>query len=104
MAKENDVLQLVGDYLTIKRHFFFRANNIPVFDSKRNIYRAMPKYSKHGVPDFILIWNGQFVGLECKQKGKYQSKEQKEFEKECKEVGAEYYVIRSLEDLKEIGL
>jgi len=102
MATENHVLQMVGDYLTAKRYFFFRVNNTPVW--QKDHYRAMPKYSIKGVPDFILIKDGFFVGLECKQKGKYQSSEQKEFQKKCKAEGAEYYVVRTLEDLTEIGL
>ncbi len=64
----------------------------------------MPKYALKGVPDIIVIKDGWFVGLEIKNKGKYQSKEQKEFEKNCKGAGGEYYVIRSVDQLKEIGL
>lgn len=103
MAKsnENNVLQAVGEYLTRKKHYFFRVNNIPVW--QKDHFRAMPKYSKKGVPDFILIKDGWFIGLEVKDKA-YQSKDQKEFEKWCKEAGAEYHVIRKLEDLKEVGL
>ena len=102
MAKENDVLQAVGQYLTLKKYFFWRTNNMPVW--QKDHFRAMPKYSMKGVPDFILIKDGFFVGLECKQKGTYQSKDQKEFEQLCKKEGAEYYVIRSIDDLKEVGL
>lgn len=103
MAKsnENKVLQSVGQYLTLKKHFFFRVNNIPI--KQGDHFRAMPKFSMKGVPDLILIWNGQFIGLEVKDKAP-QSKDQKIFEGKCKEAGAEYYLIRNIEQLKEIGL
>lgn len=105
MAKsnENQVLQAIGDYLTRKKYFFFRVNQIPVYEPTRKVFRAMPKYSKKGVPDLILIKDGWFIGLEVKDKGK-QSKDQKEFETGCKKAGAEYYLVRSIDDLKEIGL
>lgn len=103
MAKsnENNVLQAVGDYLTRRKHFFFRCNNLPVW--QKDHFRAMPKYSKKGVPDLIVIKDGFFIGIEVKDKSP-QSKDQKIFEKECKEAGAEYYVIRNIDQLKEVGL
>ena len=64
----------------------------------------MPKYSMRGVPDIILILKGNFVGLEVKPPGKYQSPEQKEFERNCLAAGGEYHVVRSIEDLQAIGL
>ena len=102
---ESDILRAICDYLEIKHYFFWRANNTPVFDAKRGQFRAFPKYAIKGLPDIQIITDGGFsVFLEVKQKGKYQSKDQKEFEKRCKEVGAEYHVVRSLDDMKEIGL
>lgn len=92
------------DYLALRKHFFWRSNSIGVYDPRTKSFRSMPKYSMKGTPDIILIKDGFFVGLEVKKKGTYQSKEQKEFEKKCKENGAEYYVVREIKDLQEIGL
>ena len=103
--KETDVQKAICDYLSYKKHFFWRTNNIPIYDPKRKTYRAMPKYSIHGVPDIILIGEiGQFIGLEVKTSKGKQSKHQKEFEKNCKEAGGEYYIIKSIDDIQEIGL
>lgn len=53
-----------------------------------------------GQPDLVAILNNKVVFIELKtQKGK-QSKEQKEVEKEIKNRGVDYIVIRSLEDLQ----
>ena len=101
---ENDNLRAVCEYLTLKKHFFFRVNTTPIYDTKRQAFRAMPKYAMKGVPDIILIWNGNFIGLEVKQKGTYQSKDQKIFEQLSKQAGAEYYVVRNSDDLVVIGL
>jgi hypothetical protein len=102
--KETDIQKGVCDYLALRKHFFWRSNNMPVYDSVRKSYRALPKYAKHGIPDIIVIKDGFFIGLEIKKKGGYQSKEQKLFEKELKEAGGEYWVIRDIDQLKEIGL
>lgn len=53
-----------------------------------------------GQPDLVAVFNNKVVFIELKtQKGK-QSKEQKEVEKEIKNRGVDYIVVRSLEDLQ----
>ena len=42
------------------------------------------------------------VWLEVKQKGKYQSKTQKVFEKRVKEQNGWYFIVRSIEDVQEV--
>ncbi|MFA6972882.1 MAG: VRR-NUC domain-containing protein [Gallionella sp.] len=64
----------------------------------------MPKYSKNGIPDIIVIKDGFFVGLEVKAPKGKQSESQKEFEKGSKAAGAEYYLVKSIDDVIEIGL
>ena len=102
---EKDIQLSVCEYLTLKKHFFWRANNIPVFDKKAGFYRPMPKYAMQGVPDIIIIGDGGFViFLEIKSSVGKLSKSQKEFQRRCKEVGAEYYVIKTVDQLIDLGL
>lgn len=101
--KETDVQKAICDYLAHRKHFFWRNNNMPVYNHQTQQYRAMPKYSMKGVPDIIVVKDGWFVGLEVKM-GSKQSDDQKIFEKGVKEAGGEYYVVRSIDDVKEIGL
>jgi hypothetical protein len=101
ISDEIEVQNSICEYLATKKLFFWRNNNIPVFDSKRNSYRKMPKYSKKGVADIIVLVNGFAYFLEVKDKG-YQSKDQKEFEKGVKEAGCQYYVVRSIDDVAKI--
>ena len=102
--KESDIQLAVCDYLSLRKHFFWRNNNVPMYDPTRGAYRAMPKYGMKGVPDVIVIKDGFFIGLEIKTRKGKQSPEQKEFERRAKEAGAEYYVIKGVDELQEIGL
>jgi hypothetical protein len=65
---------------------------------------ALPKYTPRGLPDIIIVKDGWFVALEVKKKGTYQSKEQKEFEQNVKDAGGDYHVVRSIDDVREVGL
>ena len=104
---ESQILNAVGEYLTLRQHFFFRVNNAPTHQDSPTggFWRRPNKYSVAGVPDIIMIDNcGKFIGLEIKAHNGKQSPEQKLFEQNCKELGAEYYIIRSIDDLINIGL
>lgn len=103
---ESTLLASVCDYLAYRKHFFWRQNTAPTVqkDATGWRFRRMPNHSMRGVPDIILVRKGQFVGLEVKPKGKYQSPDQKIFEALVKEAGGAYHVIRSIEDLQAIGL
>lgn len=77
-----------------------------VFDSKAKAYRRFPKYCRRGVPDIILLepQTGRFIGLEVKtDKGKL-SPEQERFQEDVKSTGAEYWIVRSIDDIEKLGL
>lgn len=102
---EKDIQLAVCDYLSLKRHFFWRQNTAPVFDKQRGVFRSMPKYALKGVPDIIVVTEGGYiVFLEIKRPGGKLSEGQVTFRDRCKEKGAEYHVIDNLDQLKEIGL
>lgn len=108
-SNEAQIQSAVCDYLAIREKqgklMYWRQNNIPPsgFHNGKKFYYKKNNHSKNGIPDIIVIKDGFFIGLEIKDKGK-QSVDQKEFEKLLKENGAEYHIVRKLEDLKEIGL
>jgi hypothetical protein len=64
----------------------------------------MPKYAMKGVPDIIVIKDGWFIGLEVKKGSGRLSPDQRTFQNLCTENGAEYHVVRSIDDVREIGL
>lgn len=105
MEKESDILNSICEYLSYKKDLmFWRQNTSSIFNAKYGTYRAMPKYSMNGIPDIIVIKDGFFVGLEVKRNKGKQSEAQKEFEKICKENGGEYWIVRNIDDVKEIGI
>jgi len=102
--REKDIQLAICDYLARKKHMFWRQNTGGVFEVRTGSFRPMPKYSMNGVPDIIVIKDGFFIGLEVKRKNTKQSPAQKEFENRCKEAGGEYHIVRSIEDVIELGL
>ncbi len=99
---ETAVQKSICDYLAIRKHFFWRSNNIPVFAQGR--FRAMPKYSMNGVPDIILVKDGKFVGIEVKRKGGKQSDSQIRFQKQLELNGGKYILAESIDDIIKNGL
>lgn len=106
--KESDIVRAIGDYLARKKNiFFFRLNNSGVATKGVDgayFFRRMAAYSVKGTPDYVVIHDGKFIGLEVKKKGGVQSPDQKEFEKNVKSVSGEYWIVRSIDDVIEIGL
>ena len=102
---EKDIQNAICEYLTIKKHYFWRTNNIPVFDPRKKVFHKMPKYSIGGVSDLILLKNGVAYFLEVKRlKPKtHQTADQKEFEKNVRSHGSIYKVVRSVDDVRLLG-
>ena len=85
---------------------YCRKNNIICFSVPNEATRNNSKYIKSGVlagvSDLIVLNNGRTYFVELKDyKGK-QSDKQKEFEKIVSLQGFEYYIVRSLEEFKNI--
>jgi hypothetical protein len=100
---EAQIQRAICEYLTWKKHLFWRNNAVARFDPVRNVHYK-PLYTPKGLPDIMLIRSGCFVGLEVKADKGRQSQEQKEFERRVKEEGGEYYLVRSVEDVQALGL
>jgi len=106
LEKESDIQSSIIDYLFLRKHFFVRLNNIPPVQTVggKMVFRRMPKGSRAGLPDIIVLWNGFPVFLEVKtEKGKL-SENQIEFKNDCEKQGIEYHVVKSLKDVMNVGL
>jgi hypothetical protein len=101
---ESETQKAICDYLQIKRHFFWRNNNTPIFDPSSRKYRAMPLYAKRGIPDIIVIKDGKFIGIEVKASKGIQSDYQKKFQDECERAGGIYFIAKSIDDVIKQGL
>jgi hypothetical protein len=101
---ESSIQAAICDYLSLRRHFFWRQNTVGLFDASTGRHRSMPKYSMSGVPDIILIRDGQFIGLEVKRPGGKQSEAQEEFERKVRFYGGQYHIVHSIEEVQALGL
>ncbi|MGL5798445.1 MAG: VRR-NUC domain-containing protein [Cetobacterium sp.] len=106
MLSEIEIQGMLIDYLMILENrgtlFFQRTNNNAIYDTKSSKFRRAAKGQKKGFPDIMVIKDGRTIGIEVKAENGRQSEHQKEIEHLFKKNGAEYYIVRSLKELKEI--
>ena len=97
--RETDIQAAICEYLTLKKVFFWRSNNVAIFSEGR--FRAMPKFSRYGIPDIIAIMPplGRFWGIEVKRPGGKLSDAQREFSVAIQGVGGFYTVATSVDDI-----
>lgn len=102
---EKDIQYSICEYLEAKRIFFWRQNNIPVRLGDGS-FRSMPKYSKRGVPDIIVILppDGMFLAIEVKRPEGVLSEHQKAFRDALVALGGRYVVANSLDDILALGI
>lgn len=101
---EKEIQLAICDYLAYKQVFFWRQNIAPVYDSKKERFRAMPKYSLTGVSDIIALKDGTAYFIEVKRPKGVQSENQKIFEKLVHDNGGVYKVVMSIDDVMAMGL
>lgn len=87
-------------FLRAERVFCWR-NEPLTYNHKLGIYVSSP-YVMKGTPDIISIINGQFVGWEVKTPKGSQSADQKLFEKRTIQNGGAYFVVRSVDDARNV--
>lgn len=115
--KEADLQRAVSDYLQYQMNlgklYFDRLNSGSILTKRgKNTYRV--SLCREGTADFMVVkgWEtdrfsisdliSEIIFLELKgTKGK-QRPEQKEFQELVEAQGAEYYVVRSIEELEDI--
>lgn len=108
--KESDIQNAILDYLQYRKncgkdYVFWRQNNTAIFDPGiGGGFRRMPKYGRKGTPDIFLMVLGKVIFLEVKTKIGELSKEQKELKNDCFRLKIDYYVVRGIDDVKNLGL
>ena len=109
MTPEGAILDAILGYLQAERVTAFRINTGAVKLENRFVRFGVPGFS-----DILAIptVRGQFKGFACSwtepwfleiktEKGR-QSVEQKSFERQVKDAGAQYFVVRSIEEMEAI--
>jgi hypothetical protein len=96
--------------------FWFRNNYCLTHHSPRNSIFSIPNESEgkaemmykksigllSGASDLIVLMKNRCIFVEVKTEIGKQSDKQKDFEKTVTDLGFEYYLVRSLEQFKEI--
>ena len=107
-VKETEIQHTICEYLAFREKqkmlLFWRQNTNAMYDPTKGIHRRMPVHAKKGVPDIIVIKNGKFIGLEVKSAIGKQNYDQKVFEEYVTMHGGYYHVVRSLDEVKKLGL
>lgn len=101
---ESEIQSSICDYLALRKHFFYRTNNTPIFDPNHKVFRAMPKHTPKGISDIFVLYGARPYFLEVKRPGTYQTPEQREFQSRAEAAGAVYAVVRSIEDVQKLRL
>lgn len=106
-VKETDIQRGILEYLTKRGHLCWRNNNGAVYDAKLGHYRAQSKWVPNGLPDIMLVHKekyGQLWGLEVKTPRGKPSADQILMQRRFALSNAEYHFVRSVEDVKKLGL
>jgi hypothetical protein len=101
---EGEIVNAICEYLALKKRFFYRNNNTPIFDPTRKAFRSMPKYTMRGIPDIICVKDGRYIGIEVKTDKGRLSEHQHEFARSLMLAGGDYVIARSIEDVQRVGL
>lgn len=103
MSTEKATQKAVLEYLGYKKYFYWRNNTGAMISTYKGKERFM-RFGTAGSPDIFVLHNGMLYGLEIKDvKGK-QSDSQIVFEDNMQTHGGMYAVVRSLDDIKTLGL
>jgi len=106
-ATESEIQSAICEYLTARRVFFIRLNNIPAsFIDGRGArqFRSLGKYARLGTADLLVIKGGCPIFIEVKRADARQSADQIEFQHDVAKAGGYYHVARSIDDVQALGL
>jgi len=102
---EKDIQKEICDWLFAEGYFFWRSNNIPVFqrDKYGPRFRSLPKYTPRGLPDIQILQDGRYIGLEVKVPGYWKFTDDQQIMKEkIIANGGAYHIVTSLDEAKNV--
>ena len=107
MSQETQIQKTILNYLQLKENmwelYFFRSGAGAVRVNNALWKDRFFKTWKAGCSDITICKNGRFVWLEVKTEKWKQSEKQKEAERRIKKAWWEYYIVRSLEEVINLG-
>jgi Holliday junction resolvase len=100
MKTESEIQNEILDYLTDNGYLTTRINTIK--SGWRRSYKVHNTKKSAGFPDVLAIKDNRVLLIEIKDHKGQQKQSQKDFEKVCEQTGNNYYVVRSITDVKQI--
>jgi len=97
---EKDIQKTICEYLTYRKHFWYRQNTGAFKTETGGFYR----FGAKGSPDIVVVKEGKYIGLEVKTSTSKLSTSQEAFRDALHKVGALYYLVRSVDDVIALGL
>jgi hypothetical protein len=70
----------------------------------RGTVRRLPKHTPRGLADILVVHVRRSYFLEVKRPKTYQSPEQRDFQANAEKASAHYAVVRSIDDVRLLGL
>ena len=100
--KESVIQRGILDYLALvaktKPIYFFRAGSGAVKTDQGRFFKT----GRSGISDIFCLYDGKCIALEVKGPKGRQTQSQKKAEQDIKAAGGEYYIVRSIADVKKI--
>jgi hypothetical protein len=96
---EKHIEAAILDYLNYSGWFVVKLKDQCAV--RNGVYRKPPPYMIPGVADIYALKDGRSIWFEVKNERGKQSEHQKSFGRNIKIKGGEYYVVRSIDEVKE---
>lgn len=96
--KESDIQSLILIFVTSIEGSFFWRQNTGVFHDANGVRRLRSNIK--GTPDILGTLKGRMVAIEVKTATGRQSKDQKNWQRNCERAGGLYILARSVEDVR----
>lgn len=106
--KEKDIEKMVLDFFSYKGLFVWKNPSAGFFDPQRRTFRRHTSpYAINGTPDIFLVKRKRdggslVVAVEVKSKDGRLSDSQKQFKERYESYGGLYFLVRSLDDAKNV--
>jgi len=100
---ERNILYGIKQYLQLIENsgkLIWIRNNTGAISVGNEGSKRFIRFGRQGSPDLIVfLQGGKTIFLEVKRKGACQTKEQREFEQKVRELGYDYFVVSSVEEV-----
>jgi hypothetical protein len=102
MKDESKIQYQICQWLQGQGIYFFAVQNELAGSNGRAMQFAISLGLRPGVSDLVVLLPSRIVFIEVKTATGRQSEHQKRFEARVKELGFEYYVVRSVDDVANV--